>query len=457
MAYPQKKGRHYYVYVKTPDASKPEGFRYQCFTKHPDSGERWTTKTAARDWGRERERVVNHPKWIDPQLGAMTWDQLWAKWFAAITVEPASEKWYTDTYECHIGPRYGHKPIEETEPNEVDDWLAALRAGTVVTGRPGRRRMYPYKKRSTDGIRMQMSLMLDDAIAKWKLLDANPLKVKRSPMRGKRVDRVRAESRPKPVATPAQVLAAAVNMHELVGAGTLAGMAAFMRVLTAAWTGIRPGEQSALTVADCHPTRKIPMLLVDPDAGSYEELPHAEPRLKAPKGGDGREVLLNVGHAALLAAWLRYIDGPAVFPVDSGERWRHTTWGYWWYKARDGGRVQLRAYTEDGRYTLERHDLLPGVPGVEYKGLRRIQNVWLTEAGVPDVARSHRLGHGMSDPLQAAYSQVSDLLETQLLAALQEMWVEAFAGYAGPAALDVIRQFAPRFGMGAAGRQAIAP
>ena len=387
----------------------------------------------------------------------MTWDELWDKWIAAITVEPATEKWYVSNYECHIGPRYGDKPIDETEPNDVDDWLAALRAGAVVTGRPGSRRTYPYKKRSTDGIRMQMSLMLDDAIGRWKLLDANPLKVKRSPMRGKRVDRVQQDSRPKPVATPERVLAAAVNMHEVVGPGTLAGMAAFMRVLTAGWTGIRPGEQSALAVAGCRPSAKVPKLIVDDRKGNYEELPHQEPRLKAPKGGDGREVLLNIGYAALLAAWLRYIDGPVVFPDDAGERWRHSTWGYWWYKARDGGRVTLRIERPDGSRGLDRRELLPAAAGVEYKGLRRIHNVWLTEAGVPDVARSHRLGHGMSDPLQAAYSEVSEILETQLLAALQAMWVEAFAGYAGPAGLEVIRQFAPRFGMGAASRQAIAP
>jgi hypothetical protein len=95
-------------------------------------------------------------------------------------------------------------------------------------------------------------------------------------------------------------------------------------------------------------------------------------------------------------------------------------------------------YAPAGEYVLER-----ATPGLEYKGLRRVHNVWLTELGVPDVARTHRLGHAMSDELQAAYSLVSPVLEARLLAGLQELWVEAFRGYAGIAAMEIISKFSP--------------
>jgi hypothetical protein len=79
------------------------------------------------------------------------------------------------------------------------------------------------------------------------------------------------------------------------------------------------------------------------------------------------------------------------------------------------------------------------------------------------VVRAHRLGHAMSDEMQAAYSLVSPTLEAQMLTGLQELWVEAFRGYAGIAALAVIAQFAPeqaaasRSALTAASRTAIAP
>lgn len=447
MAYPQKKGKYYYIYVKTPDPSKPEGFRYQCHTKDPDSGDRWTTKTAARDWGRARERAVNHPAWVDPQLGTMTWDRLWAKWLPSINVEPNTERQYRYFYDSHIGPRYGARPIGESTSSEVDEWIAKLREGTVETGRPEKRVHRRYARTTTNSIRMLMSMMLDDAcLPPLSLLGANPLLIRESPRRGKRVDKVTTTVRPKPVATPREILAGALNMHDIIGAGTIAGMAAFVRVLTAGWTGLRPGEQAALDRRNCNLRGAVPAIFVDDDEGSLEHMPGRDPRLKAPKSGIGREVVLNLGLAALLTAWLDYIDGPVVFPCSPDERWNLRYWGRRWGQARTGGSRMVKRRDANNRYIYPVLELRPCVPNLEYKGLRRIHNVWLTEHGIPDVVRTHRLGHAMDDQLQHAYSQVSRALEAQMLAVLQSLWVEAFSGDDGPAAIDVIRQFAPDFG-----------
>lgn len=455
MAYPQKKGKYCYVYVKTPDASRPEGFRYQCYTKHPETGEHWTTKTAAKNWGTEREIEVNRRGWIDPSLGKMTWDALWEKWSAAIDVEASTRFGYTGNYRNHIGPQFGASWIGDTDPAEVDQWLTLLRDGKIETGPPGRRRTRKHLPDTISKIRMQMRLMLQDAVA-WKLLGENPLPQRTSPHRGRRAaNRAHAAQngrRPKLMATPEQVLGAAVNMHEILGPGTLAGMAGFMRVLTAGCTGLRPGEQAALDRRNCHPYRAVPIIRVDDDEGNWDETRGIKPELKAPKGGIGRDVTLGPGFALVLAAWLDYLKGRVVFPDSlpehGGDRWLRHNWNYRWDQASRGDVLVLQhsgSIAPAGEYVLEQ-----ATPGLEYKGLRRVYNVWLTERDVPEIARTRQLGHAMDSAMQAAYSQMSARLEQIVMAALQNLWVEAFAGKPGVAALEIIGQFASGFGSGGA-------
>lgn len=453
MAYVQKKGKYWYAYVTMPpDADHPAKW-VKCYTKDPDTGTHWTTKTAARDWGREREIEVNRKGWVDPALGKMTWDSLWARWEPAIDVEPSTRLGYASNYRNHIGPRFGGDAIGETDPAVVDRWLANLRDGTAETGHEGSRRTRRHLPDTVNKIRMQMRLMLQDAVT-WKILDSNPLPPRISPHRGRRAAKANRANqngrRPKLLATPEQVLAAAVNMHEILGPDTLAGRAGFMRILTAGWTGLRPGEQAALDRRNCHPRAHAPHLVVDDDEGNLDETRGQEPQLKAPKGGLGRRVLLAPGLALVFAAWLHYLDGDVVFPdpfpEHGGERWLRHNWNYRWNQASHGGVLTLQqpgSIAPAGDYVLER-----AAPGLEYKGLRRVFNVWLTERGIPEIARSVQLGHAMDSSMQAAYSEMSERLEQQVMSALQELWVEAFTGYPGAAALEIIRGFAPGFAGG---------
>jgi hypothetical protein len=458
MAYTQKKGKYWYAYVKTPDSTKPDGHRYKCYTKDPESGTHWTTKTAAKNWAVEHEIQVNKRNWIDPALGKMTWDQFWSKWSDAIDVEPSTRLGYTSNYDNHIGPKFGETAIGTTDPAEVDQWLRLLRDGKVETGVEDRRRTRTHLPDTVNKIRMQMRLMLQDAVA-WKLLDVNPLPPRTSPHRGRRAAKAgRANQngrRPKLLATPEQVLGAAVNMHQVLGPDTLAGFTGFMRVLTAGWTGMRPGEQAALDRKNCHLDWPLPTITVDDEEGSWDETRGMKPELKAPKGGIGRDVLLAPGYSAVLAAWLEYLDSEVVFPdpepAHPGERWLRHNWNYRWGQASRGGILTLKtpgSIAPAGDYVLER-----ATPGLEYKGLRRVNNVWMTERGVPEVARSKQLGHAMDSAMQAAYSEMSVRLQQMLVTVLQELWVEAFTGYPGVAALEIIRRFAPGFGSGRRGRQ----
>jgi hypothetical protein len=438
MAYAQKRGKAWCVYIKLP--TKP--VKYRCVTTPPGASEPFRTKTSALSYGREEETRINAGTWVDPRHGQTLWGAWWEQWAAANDVDEATAHTYSDLWRTHIAPRYADQPIASASLLEVEAWLKLMRAGEVETGPPGRRRTRAYAPRTTDAIRKLMKMMLDDAVVA-KMIAANPLAAQRSRNRGRRTDRVAPQVRPKLGAEPEQVLAAAVNMHQVVGPGSVAGIGAFMRVLTAGWMGMRPGEQSALARNNCWLGAGVPAINVHSEEGNYEELPGTAPRLKSPKGGLGRLTVAPLGYAALLAAWLDYVDGDIVFPGPRGGRWARRAWDYRWDQAATGGVLRLRGpsrYAPAGEYVLER-----AAPGLEYKGLRRAHNVWLTEIGVAEVARAYRLGHAMSDDMQGAYSMVSATLERQLLAGLQELWARAFAGFAGVAALGIIRQFSPEY------------
>lgn len=452
MAYPQKRGKVWYAYVTMPpdaDHAKPW---VKSFSKDPETGTRWTTKKAALDWAREYEIEVNKPRPPAPRTPEkvdITWGQLWERWNPhgdgdlRTKVDEVTADFYNDLYRTHIGPKYGGTFIRDTENGEVGTWLVALHDGTVETGPEGRRRTRRYMPRTTTGIRKLMKLMLSDARTKGRgLIEVNPLDEEASRNRGRRVDRVAPETRPKMHVTPVQALAIAVNMHQLVGPGTTAGIGAFLRVLTAAFSALRPGETGALDRPNCRIVGDAPRIFVDDEKGNLEKRTGHAARLKAPKSGTGRECAVPLGLAALLLAWFEHRNRAIVFPNHSEARWDRWAWNAKWDRAVGGGIVTLRAsngYVVAGEYVLER-----AVPGLEFKGLRRAWNTWATERAIPEVSRVHQLGHAMSDDMQEVYSLMSEVLEAQIRDAMQQAWVEAFRGYAGVEALRIIGQFAPK-------------
>lgn len=459
MAYVVERHGHPYVYVKLPDG------RYRPFSRHPETGLYFRSGLIAQNWGRDKEIEFNKPGWVDPYLGAMTWDDLWEMWNPhgdgdlVTEVDDVTADFYNRLYNTHIGPKWGqnaigdHLPTGGTKRAAVDRWLKALREGTVETGPEGRRRQRAYSPRTVTGIRKLMVLMLNDAVEE-RLLAINQLdstKSRTGSTRGKRVDRVAPKTvRVKAGVTPEQALALAVNLHQVVGPGSLAGIGAFVRALTAFFSSLRPGEQAGLNPANCRVAFPAAASIhVHPKVGNLEEREKVPMKLKAPKGGLGRDVVLPQGLAVVLAAWLKYLEGEKpgntiAFPSTTGAWWSRRDWVYRWNIAAAGGIHELKGpnrWSVAGIYVLER-----AAPGLEPKGARRAWNVWATEQGIPDIARETQLGHAMSDELQAAYSLMSAVLEDQIRTAFQALWTEAFAGYAGVEAIRIVRQFAPDFG-----------
>jgi hypothetical protein len=429
MAWAQRAGKSWQARWKGPEGSKPAF----------PSKSGFSTKRKALDYAEDQEALVRAGEWIDPRKGKITWDEWWIEWVGSIDVEPATLEGYEDLWRIHIQPRWGETSIGKTKLKDANTWIKALREGKVETGPAESRRQRPYAPRTVNGVRKLMSLMLSDA-AEADMLGRNVLAVRGSRSRGRRVDQIQTTVKPKLGATPEQVLAAAVNMHQVVGPGSDAGIGAFLRVLTGGWAGIRPGEQAALSRPNCAGLAlSVPRLVVHEEDGNLQDLSRAGLKLKAPKSGVGRTTIVPPGLAALLIAWLEHLDGDIVFPSQDGTWWRRRRWDYRWTQASNGGLLELRGparHAPAGLYFLER-----ATPGLEFKGLRRFYNTCLTDIDVPEVGRKRQLGHKMDDDLQEAYSLVSAIVEQRLLAGMERLWIEAFSGYAGIAALEIISKF----------------
>lgn len=431
MAYAEKRPGGWTVRVEVgtnPATGKPVTRR---ISVDPDADRPFPRKKDALDYGRDLEAQIRAGDWIDPKKGEVTWGSLWPKWLPAAKVDEGTEVFYTSLYTNHVGPRWDTTAIGDTRGAQVDEWLTDLRNGAVETGPPGKRRTRRYSQRTVDAIRKMMRLMLDDAVAE-KLIGLNPMRSEtRSRMRGKRSNRTQVTVRAKLEVTPSEAMAIAVNMH------ALAGPVGFLRTVMAAWTGMRPGEQAALAWANSHEGATRPRIRVDDLEGTIREY-RRQLTLAPPKGGIGRDVLLPRSLAILLADWhTANPDAKVVLEGPHDDHWRRRQWNERWRPASDGKpavRRVGRRFEPTGEWVLP-----PVVPGLEFKGLRRGCNVWLTEDDIPEVVRAHWLGHAMSDDMQAAYSLVSAAMEVRLLAALERRWQDALT----PEAWEIISQISP--------------
>lgn len=432
MAYPEKRSGGWTVRVLVGKHPETGADSYRRISKDPMTGEPFPTKNSALLYGRDLEAEIRTGTWVDPRRGETTWNQWWDAWITSQDIDEGTVAYYTSLYDNHIGPRWGETTLGATRGIDVTTWLKDLRNGTVETGPPGKRRMRKYAPRTPEGIRKQMSLMLDDAVAETMLV-RNVLRIEaRSRMRGRRTNRVKPQMRPKLHVEPADVVAIAVQAH------AIAGPVAFVRTMLAAWTGLRPGEQAAIERGNCKAAERNPRIIVDEEIGAIREYVKGPVQFGPPKGGLGRDVLLSASLAILLDDWQVGLTGAYLLPGVNGDVWRRREWNERWRPACDGKHELKRV----GRRfeALATWQYVPIVTGLEFKGLRRAHNMWLTEDDVPEVVRAHRLGHAMSDEMQAAYSLVSKTLEKKLLEALERRWNEALTEQAW----EIISQISPR-------------
>lgn len=177
------------------------------------------------------EAQLRDGSYRDPSAGKATLGEVAEKWLTTLGgLEPTTRESYADTWRVHVAPRWGGHQVRGIEWEDVAEWVGELSAGTAGTtsGRPlsaGRVRK----------VHQVLGLVLGYAV-KCKRIAVNP---------------ARGVPLPRPVPkehvylTHGEVdrLAAAAGEYRLL-------------VLLLAYTGLRWGEVSALTVGSVDLTRR---------------------------------------------------------------------------------------------------------------------------------------------------------------------------------------------------------
>lgn len=354
----------------------------------------FTTKTAATQHAQSLEADQRRGTWIDPDAGKTTLREWSTDWLEALDVAITTEDYYRSHLRNHILPRWGDTALADISGIKVTAWAKQLRSRG-------------YAPTTTAGITKLLSLLLADA-AEERLIAANPVRVRR---RG----RQHATRTPERVwATHDEVLAIADNAARLPGAGA----AAALLIVTAAWTGARWGELTALQRHNTHLDTDHPRIVIDPVRGGLKESSRGV-ELGPPKTAESaREIILPPFLTSLLRAHLETHDHPHVFISPEAALHRRSNFA----------RRAVRPAT-DGTANRPRSAvrLDPIKPGLTFHSLRHSHKTWMIADNVPEIAQSRRLGHTLDNKIQQTYSHVAVEVEARLLAGLQERWEKAVA------------------------------
>ena len=226
-------------------------------------------------------------------------------------------------------------------------------------------------------------------------------KIPASPCQGIRVT-TGADAREHLVATPVQILRAALRLHDSFG------YRGFVLALMDGYTGARWSELVGQQPHEYDELNKA-IRVSEPLAEARGHLVKADrPKTPAAK----RWVQLPPFLSELYQPLLQEAGHAYVFVGDKGGRLRRSHFARrFWRPAWDGA--------PDHRDPAKR--VPPVLPGFTFHEGRHTHRTWLAEDGIADVARAARLGHklpGMAD----VYEHVTPAMKRQVLEALQARW-----------------------------------
>jgi integrase len=298
-----------------------------------------------------------------------------ATWLPAHTASAATIAKYESILRSHILPAFGDQRLNAITRNDVKafardltEHLSAASVRSIVT---------------------LLGLVLREAIDEHYLFfdPTARLRLREGP------------GEPRPVATPEQVRLIANRMPDL-HARTL--------VITAAYTGMRFGELAGLRRAHLHLDRAV--IHVSGDTGALHEVSGAR-WLGSPKTNAAvRDIRLPPFLVDGLDRLLRAHPYPTVFCTDTGKwMWRTTFIERIWRPICDG---------HPGR------GWHPIITGFRFHDLRHTHRTWMDEDGIAEALKSQRLGHQIPG-IRGVYAHATEPMQTPLLAALQQRWLDS--------------------------------
>lgn len=434
---------------------------YGSKSRHPDTGDPFTSRTAAEAWGDAEEARIEaglRPATLETGKGK-SFGQWVNEWYVRQDLAPSTMSAYKTNAESRLLPYFEETPLAEITSARITDWERRLKAD----------------KLSAETIRTYrglLSVILADA-AQEGLITANP--VYRPKGRGKRAGKSKHRGPEKAIATPLQALLVAERAAALSGRGD-----EFVQTILIAYAGLRWGESVGLQrsyvrmgrIRVEHQIYELPdstFVLCPPKEDSYRsvDLPPFLVDLMSTQMSTRRSsptILLEDGTEVCAcarpdSATEPHSGGQFVFtgrptrraaPGREGgvERvtphWRRSgfasmvftpaTEGHYPPKAprprrpvpvsgatMPGEPVRGRAYVERSARVWD-----PVVPDLTPHGLRHSHKTWLVEDGVPEILSHERLGHEMGG-IAARYTHITDGMREAMLDKLTERWKQALA------------------------------
>ncbi len=388
--------------------------------KRPDGtwGSRsgFPTKKAAEEWGLEQEALIRRNLWLDPRDGETRFDDFAEEWLAAVAprLELNTVAKYRSFLDTQLLPQWKAWPLIAIFNGyvEIERWLSELHED--------------YAESSVASYFALFSTILNAAV-RARMIPANPCS-------GVRVSSGEFDTE-RLVATPAQALRAAMRLYELG-----LGKSGFVLCLMDFYTGARWGELVGQQRHEYDSERRgieirTPLKEVAGKVykgGRKSDDHHADGRQRPPtRRGNSRPkkgrtktpagtrfVALPPGIAVLYEELMDSHREPFVLCTPEGYPWRRSNFRIrFWRPAWDG--VEL-----DDAGAGERRP--PILPTFTFHEGRHTHSTWLTEEGIPEVARRARLGQKMKG-IARVYDHVTPAMVNQILDALEERWLRSVA------------------------------
>jgi integrase len=393
VAYGEKRGQYWRAKYKG-----PEGRWLNASTD--DFGNKFTTETAAKNYGNDLESAVRGKRFINPRDGKTTIGDFIRgeeiPWIDTLDVSETSDATYRSRLEAQILPRWGDTAFSDYSSLRHRSWMLGLKREHGVN-----------YARSIESV---MRMLMDDAVTE-KIIGVNPIPVGRARRRGKHAAKPQTDDYVWP--TPAQALAVAENARQI------RGLTGYVMILTMAYTGMRIGEIAGLQ-------RSCVRLSDDPYGSSIQIdwqgqwLRKKGWTLLPPKYSSYRTLILPPFLAALLRELLDSHESDYAFTTVKGKclRTDDEFYGQFWHPIVDG-----RAADPTRRQIRNRQEI-PAVKGIATMvphGTRHGHKVWLDEDGHPRVAVEARMGHRLAG-VEGLYSHVTPRMELRIAKSLQARW-----------------------------------
>lgn len=394
--------------------AEPEpGGGYRARFKRPDgtlgSKSGFTSPSAAEDWGGEQEALIRRSLWIDNRNAEVLFGVFVQDWYDAIKarLEVGTAAKYLSHINNQLLPQWQAWPLISIFNSyvEIEKWVSELHED--------------YTDSTVSSVFATFSTVMR-AAARARMIPTNPCAGIRVTSGEFEVGRL--------VASPVQVLRAAMRLYR-----SGLGLRGFVLGVMDAYTGGRWGElagqqrheydSECRAIAIWQPLKEVSGKLfkggveVVSDGRGLEVARSGRPkakkgRTKTPAGT--RTVELPAGVAVLYEELLDSHPHPFVLCTPEGMPWRRSNFRQrFWRPAWDGHNPD-QPYADD--------HVPPILRWFTFHEGRHTHATWLTEDGIPEIARRARLGQKMRG-IARIYDHVTPTMRQQIRDVLETRWL----------------------------------